>query len=149
MPQWTPTGLRPRPISSTEPPRPTVAPLPRGCCRPGPPALQFNGSQSVAIPKPLVPTNNQPYTIEAWINPASMGARGVVGWGSYGAGGQVTGAAFNSDGLMNYWWGNDLVVSTPDLSKTWHHVAASFDGATRKIYLDGALMGHRLARLGP
>ncbi|RYY08747.1 MAG: hypothetical protein EOO36_23355, partial [Cytophagaceae bacterium] len=44
-------------------------------------------------------------------------------------------------GLGNYWWGNDLTVTTGDLTGHWHHVAASYDGSTRILYLDGAEVG--------
>jgi hypothetical protein len=44
--------------------------------------------------------------------------------------------------LHNYWWANDLTVTVPNmLDGKWHHVAATYDGTTRKIYFDGVLMG--------
>lgn len=45
-------------------------------------------------------------------------------------------------GLMNYWWRNDLVVVKSGLTDgNWHHVAATFNGTTRSIYVDGTLVG--------
>ena len=104
-------------------------------------AMAFSGAQSIAITHPSVPTNNQPYTIEAWIKPTAMGARGMVGWGNYGGVNQVNAFRLDQAGLDNYWWGNDLVANTADLTTAWHHVAASFDGTTRTVYLDGAPVG--------
>ncbi|HTH49057.1 MAG TPA: LamG domain-containing protein, partial [Candidatus Limnocylindria bacterium] len=104
-------------------------------------SMVFDGSQSVAITRPFVPTNNQPYTIEAWIKPAAMGARGMVGWGNYGGVNQVNAFRLDQRGFDNYWWGNDLVADTADLTGAWHHVAASFDGTNRIVYLDGTPVG--------
>ena len=42
-----------------------------------------------------------------------------------------------NDGLYNYWWGNDLYVNGINLINGWHNIVASFDGVTRKIYIDG------------
>ncbi|HTI69105.1 MAG TPA: LamG-like jellyroll fold domain-containing protein [Candidatus Limnocylindria bacterium] len=104
-------------------------------------AISFNGAQSVRVANPQVPSGNQPYTIEAWIKPDSMGARGMIGWGTYGFDNQATAFRLHDNGLDSYWWGNDLVASTTNLANTWHHVATSFDGTTRVIYLDGVLRG--------
>lgn len=32
-------------------------------------------------------------------------------------------------------------ATSPDLRGTWHHVAASWDGSVRRLYVDGALIG--------
>ena len=49
-----------------------------------------------------------------------------------------------ANGLRNYWWNYDLVRdATPVqlLDGNWHHVAATFDGQTRSLWLDGNLLG--------
>lgn len=91
-----------------------------------------------------IPIGNSPYTIEMWVKPDNItGANGLVGWGNWGNTNEVNAFRFNGPTqLINYWWGNDLVVNIPFvLDGNWHHVAATFDGTTRKIYFDGALMG--------
>jgi hypothetical protein len=102
-------------------------------------ALAFDGSDDyVVLPASTpVPVGNSAYTIEAWIKPTSMGVYGIVGWGTYGTSNQVNALRLSPTGIINYWWGHDLIVNTPDLSGQWHHVAATFDGTTRTIYLDG------------
>ncbi|MVN75178.1 T9SS type A sorting domain-containing protein [Hymenobacter sp. HMF4947] len=106
-------------------------------------ALAFDGSDDyVALPNTTpVPTGNSAYTLEAWIKPNAMGVEGIIGWGNWGVGNQVNALRLSPTGIINYWWGPDLVVTTPDLSGHWHHVAATFDGTTRTIYLDGVAVG--------
>lgn len=52
----------------------------------------------------------------------------------------MNGFRLTSTGLVNYWWGNDLSV-TADLVGGWHHVAATHDGTTRRILVDGIVVG--------
>jgi hypothetical protein len=110
-----------------------------------PPAtgLHFDGANdNVSLPVSTpVPTGNSNYTIEAWIKPTAMGVYGIIGWGSYGTNNTVNALRLTPTGVHNYWWGNDLSVTTGSLVGAWHHVAATFDGTTRKIYVDGILLG--------
>jgi Concanavalin A-like lectin/glucanases superfamily/Secretion system C-terminal sorting domain/The GLUG motif len=104
-------------------------------------ALRFSaGNSNYVYAYPSVPVSG-PYTMEAWIRPNSMGTCGIVGWGYYGSDNAVNAFRLTDNGLINYWWNNDLSVTTGDLTGTWHHVAATFDGTTRNIYLDGVLAG--------
>ncbi len=106
-------------------------------------ALAFDGTDDyVALPNTTpVPTGNGTYTLEAWIKPNAMGVEGIIGWGNWGTTNQVNALRLSPTGIINYWWGPDLIVTTPDLSGRWHHVAATFDGTTRTIYLDGVAVG--------
>ncbi|KUG09048.1 hypothetical protein ASU33_19685 [Solirubrum puertoriconensis] len=106
-------------------------------------ALSFNATnQYVAIPATAtVPLGNSSYTIEAWIKPTQMGNYGIIGWGNYGTTNQVNALRLYSGGLNNYWWANDLLAPTANLTGAWHHVAATFDGTTRTLYLDGVAIG--------
>jgi hypothetical protein len=88
-----------------------------------------------------IPLANSNYTIEAWIKPDAMGAKGIVGWGAFGASNQVNAFKLGTNQLVNYWWGNDLTVTVGDITGKWHHVACTYDGTTRKIYLDGVVVG--------
>ena len=106
-------------------------------------SLYFDGNTSYLqlVDSALnIPSGNDNYTIEAWIKPT--GGLGIVGWGSWGSGNQVN--AFRLGGqysLINYWWSNDLAVTSPDLyDGNWHHVVATFDGTERRIYMDGSLL---------
>ncbi|GAB3876197.1 hypothetical protein GCM10028824_33470 [Hymenobacter segetis] len=115
---------------------------PGGLTAPGN-ALAFDGTDDyVALPNTTpVPTGNGTYTLEAWIKPNAMGVMGIIGWGNWGTTNQVNALRLSPTGIINYWWGPDLIVTTPDLSGHWHHVAATFDGTTRTIYLDGVAVG--------
>ncbi len=86
-----------------------------------------------------IPTGNSPYTLEAWIRPTSMGDYGIVGWGDYGIYNSVNALRLHSNGIHHYWWNNDLSIETGDISGSWHHVAVTYDGTTRKMYFDGIL----------
>ena len=110
-------------------------------------ALNFDGADDyVALPASTpVPVGNSNYTIEAWIKPTSMGTYGIVGWGNYGSNNQVNALRLdpaNGGSLRNYWWANDLNVTVGNLADgKWHHVAATFDGTTRAMYVDGVFKG--------
>jgi hypothetical protein len=116
--------------------------------------LNFDGvNDYVNVVSPTnIPTGNSNYTIEAWIKPDVFGIRGIIGWGNYGVTNQVNALRLDGSGaIINYWWFNDLVVNpantfggSPSITLTdgsWHHVVASYDGTTRKIYVDGYLKG--------
>jgi hypothetical protein len=105
--------------------------------------LHFDGSNDhVSLPVSTpVPIGNSNYTIEAWIKPTAMGNYGIIGWGSFGTNNTVNALRLNTTGLHNYWWNNDLIVTTGSLVGAWHHVAATFDGTTRKMYVDGVMRG--------
>jgi len=107
--------------------------------------IGFNGSNKITFAStPTIPVGNSNYTLEAWVKPNTVsGANGIVGWGNWGGGNQVNALRFNGPTqIINYWWGNDLVVNIQNaLDGNWHHVAATFDGTTRAIYWDGVLKG--------
>ena len=105
-------------------------------------AVYFDGVDDYATMDEItgLPAGNDPYTIEAWIKPDSMGNRGIVGWGQYYALNKVNCFRLSPWGLVNYWWSNDLTIPTYNMVGNWHHVAATYDGTTRSIYLDGEIV---------
>ena len=108
--------------------------------------LKFDGANDfVNVSNPSnIPIGNSEYTIAAWFKvDLFAGAQGVVGWGNFGTTNQVNalrlyGEFCSNLGFRNYWWSNDLSVCTnyPAVGG-WSHVAATFDGTTRRIYLNG------------
>ena len=99
-----------------------------------------------------LPIGNNPYTLAAWFKTTSHGYQGILGWGAYGNVDKVnalrlanTTEEFN--GLLNYWWSNDyhddffVPITSPDIHNgSWYHVAVTYDGVTRRMYLNGDLI---------
>ena len=83
--------------------------------------------------------------MEAWIKTTNCGHRAIMGWGSSG---KDRAQVLRFDGcsrLHHYWWANDL---NADAGKNlgdgmWHHVASTFDGSTRRIYVDFVQVGSK------
>jgi len=113
------------------------------------------GGDNAGVPT-NVPIGGSPYTVAAWIKPSVgvAGNAGIIGWGNYGGGSQVMAFRLNStDGLHNYWWGNDLgngdVLPGADqfTDGTWRHVAATYDrlpsGDDHKVFVNGAQVAQR------
>jgi hypothetical protein len=110
------------------------------------PATYFDGSSTGAT----VPDRNDfvgtaPFTLEAWVRPASLGTstdyktiiRKYGGSGywlwmnsSYGFGFERS-----STGAIS------KVMAGPVATGVWQHVVATYDGSTMRIYVNGALRG--------
>jgi len=99
----------------------------------------FNKSSTTNIP-----TGNTSYTLSAWVQWGTSwpGAGGIIGIGNgYGTSNAVN--AFRSigspNGLNNYWWGNDLSgTSSLSPANQWFNAVATYDGTTRRIYVNGS-----------
>jgi hypothetical protein len=106
-------------------------------------AVTLNGtSQFLSGTVNNLPTGNSAYTQSAWIKPTLLGGRGIVGWGNFGATRQVNALRLfdSGNGFRHYWWGADLDATglTTTLNNgSWHHVATTWDGTTRRIFLNG------------
>ncbi|NTV02983.1 MAG: DUF4347 domain-containing protein, partial [Chlorobiaceae bacterium] len=111
-------------------------------------SLSFGGGSYVSIPSnSSFPAGNSNYTIEAWIKPTNLGDYGIIGWGNW-SGNQANALRLQGNSnelyIKNYWWDRDLyarVTGVNLLDGYWHHVAATYNGTTRSIYLDGTLIG--------
>jgi hypothetical protein len=107
-------------------------------------SLDGTGFLSAATFPALIPTGDAPYAIAAWIKPADLQSRhGIVGWGSYGSQNEVNAfrtlaASDNQNGLVNYWWGTDLIEESVPMTTSWTHVVAQYDGTTRSIWVNGS-----------
>ncbi|MDR0536116.1 MAG: hypothetical protein LBG65_07240, partial [Puniceicoccales bacterium] len=131
-------------------------------------AAEFDGRKgSIAIPATLIPEDLSQVTFSAWIAPeryTTVNYRKIkrrlppVKFNDSGTifGKDGTPEArfslslkedrFLSFGLSvgrNYAECDALVPKSELCDGKWHHVAATFDGATMRVYLDGALVGKR------
>lgn len=102
-------------------------------------AIEYSAGVFVSIDDPKdIPSGDDTYAIEAWFfaNTAA-GAKGIMGWGTWGAGNQVNALRLMNHGFRHYWWGNDLDWATDNITGEWHHIIAQFDGTTRSLWFDG------------
>ena len=123
-------------------------------------SLYVDGSSHLKIVNvgSWLPIGNSHYTISLWFRATSFvrtglptaNGPGFVAWGTSGQGFKWVGFRIsnNAGGLLENGWGDDLDCSptTCVLSlNTWYHAVATYDGATKKIYLNGELKASRAA----
>lgn len=116
-------------------------------------AISLNGTNYIKVgpSASLKPTN---FTIVAWVNPASLSANTwntVFACGAYGTD-PILGASWDTYYLGFYdgrprlhtchsFGDYNITGSTTTVSlNTWHMLAATFDGASTRLYFDGALV---------
>lgn len=91
-----------------------------------------------------VPIGNSPYTLSVWVQLGSTwSSNGMVSIGTFGVSNQSNALrAGTTNQILNYWWGNDLSLSSSVSPTTsWFNVVAKFDGTTRSIWVNGASIG--------
>ena len=123
--------------------------------------LSLDGSSIVTFENAsgLIPTGDDPFTLEVWINPSSIPTGGgnggqVTFWGNQ-AGNQANGFRLRgTSGVRHYFWGNDhdenfgediIPDTTGPNGDGWHHLALSYDGAETIWYWNGAPLGNSRA----
>lgn len=110
-------------------------------------SFEFNGINSFGslISGTAIPLMNSHYTIESWIQVNSyetLQNGGIIGWGNYGTDYEVNALRQSGLGFSNYWWNSDLGVIPATASvEYWYHIAATYDGTNRTIYLNGESLG--------
>ncbi len=91
-----------------------------------------------------LPVGNSNYTFIIWVQlDTNWSANGFMSIGPFGAYNSSNAfRAGTTNQLINYWWGNDLSVTT-SLSPTngWFNAVAKYDGTTRSIFVNGVLVG--------
>ena len=104
----------------------------------------FTGNGANAIP-----SGNSSYTLSAMVQLYSWSNyRGIISIGDYGSGNGSnalrTGDVTNIGYLINYYWANDLYITNNNgniSNNKWFNVVATYDGTTRKIYVNTILVG--------
>ncbi|MCW1885468.1 hypothetical protein OKA04_12075 [Luteolibacter flavescens] len=103
----------------------------------------------------VIPSGNEPFTVELWANPETINAEPLGGstfvfWGNE-ATRQANGFRLaGSSVVRHYFWGDDSVIETglpfaldeggPN-SDGWHHFAVTYDGTKVVTYLNGTAIG--------
>lgn len=91
-----------------------------------------------------LPVGNSEYTFIIWVQlGSSWGGNGFMSVGPFGSSNQANAfRAGSTNQLINYWWGNDLVVQDNSVSPTnWFNAVVKYDGITRSIWVNGVLVG--------
>ena len=107
-------------------------------------ALDFNGiSDSITVTSSPSLRSSVAFTVSAWVNPDSLPASGGVGIVGKLDFTQSWRVWLRPDGKIEFDAKSDNVgnlVSTTALTTGggWYHVAATFDGSTSNLYLNGA-----------
>jgi len=89
-----------------------------------------------------IPTGSSAYTMSVWVQWPSgtwQTGGGFVGVGNSTGGNQTNQfRSTGTNGLVNYWYGNDLAAtSTVSPASQWFNAVAQWDGTTRKIWVNG------------
>jgi hypothetical protein len=106
-------------------------------------AAVFDNTNSVVVAVPVdLPLGTQPRTIEAWVRQTGSSDANYNGILSYGprAGnnnGQLL-SLRNNGFVSSANWGNDLLQTAGPLTvQTFSHVAFTWDGSQRRLFIDG------------
>jgi hypothetical protein len=113
-------------------------------------ALRFDGTDDyVDVPNHDSLNATNALTLEAWVKPEAGAATGpawraITGVHNGGAGGYYLAVNFTQGPGLSVWLGSACGWRysnvTPPLNE-WRHVAATWDGATARLYLDGTEVG--------
>jgi len=113
---------------------------------------RFNGtSDAVAVAgAPDVFSGTHPHTVELWVRPQPIDARYRYLFSrefTTAAGRQGTGIWIQSRGIGFERYrdgvGSSITVASGLPEATWSHVVASYDGATMRLFINGAQVGSR------
>jgi hypothetical protein len=102
----------------------------------------FTGAGTAAIP-----VGNSSYSMFVYVRMATWsGQRGFISIGGYGTNNQSNAITSNATigYFSHYWWFNDLVISNNNANialNRWFYLGVTFDGTTRKVYVDGIVVG--------
>ncbi len=105
-------------------------------------ALYVNGA-TLTGPDTALPMGNGTRTIEAWVNTTGSGVQAIAGYGT-----AATRSLFdlrlngsNQVGVVT--WGDDKYFAAPYslTNGQWHQIAATYDGTTVVVYVDGQSIG--------
>ena len=90
-----------------------------------------------------LPLGNSNYTIETWFKRSENSHVNLVQWGDTFAfsANKINRLSLTSSGVTHSWGFNDLNIPYNFALNTWYHIAATYNGAVRTIYVDGVAIG--------
>ncbi len=101
-------------------------------------SLKLDGSNDwVSLPN-LGLSGNPSFTIEMWFRPDSFSGTGILYFQGTETYNNAIGISVNSANIMNFFfWANDFNMPVSLSAGVWYHIAFSWDGSNRKVYLNG------------
>lgn len=107
-------------------------------------ALQFNGTNTYLNvgAAPALKFSGGTYAMEAWIRPKAAGGPVLARWSGAGQGGFQL--RITTDGKVALDHSGGTLISLQNIpADTWAHIAASFNGTTATLYVNGAYSGDK------
>jgi len=103
--------------------------------------LDFDTDDYVTGTNASLPLGNTPRTIECWVksSPASSGFEVLFNYGTATTNQRASLMSGSTGKLYYAGENNDLEGTSIIMDGIWHHCAATFDGTTLRLYLDGVL----------
>ena len=103
-------------------------------------AVTFNGTtQNVTVPTTGLPTGNAAWSLKALVKIAAAPGVGatICNFGTWGTNKAAPHIGMNTTGGVYAGTFNGDTAATANISTaTWHHVVATYDGTTLRVYLD-------------
>ncbi|MGV9314554.1 LamG-like jellyroll fold domain-containing protein [Streptomyces sp. NPDC003691] len=108
-------------------------------------ALQFNGTNTYANmgDAPALKFQGRAYAVEAWVKPRAAGGPVVSRWSGTASQGGFQLRITNTGQVALDHSGGTLTSLQNIPADTWAHIAASFDGTTATLYVNGAFSGDK------
>lgn len=97
--------------------------------------INFSTSRYFSLPNGTVPFSNSAYTVVIKHGDMANQTGGLLGSGTYGTANATNAFRRHNSGYYNYWWGNDLLISSGFASG--NVVTYKYDGVTRIGYVNG------------
>ncbi|MGB3591833.1 MAG: LamG-like jellyroll fold domain-containing protein [Nonlabens sp.] len=104
-------------------------------------SIVFNNGQNVTAANSSLPTGNQARTVEAWVYPTSNGGQSFIELGNGTSTNQRFGLLMIGGNLYFVGQSNDLNTGTSVPLNQWSHIAATHNGTTLRVYLNGVEVG--------
>ena len=92
-----------------------------------------------------IPGGDEPYTIEMWVqfgrggtDTDSGGSDSLIAYGTNSTR-SYNGIDWTGTAIRNVWYSDDLSYTVDLIDGAWHHIAATYDQTTRRLFVDGVL----------